>query len=65
VLGKVTCTLPANGSVVRCLAHFSDPAAKANVTYAIKATLQDSGAITWTAGAASCSSATTGKKLVC
>ena len=65
VLGKVTCVLPKNGTVVRCKAHFSYSSAKANVVYAIKATLEETGTIKWTTTGHTCTDAKTGKKLAC
>ncbi len=65
VLGKLSCTLPLNGTVVRCLAHFSDKAAKANVVYGINATLKESGVIRWTTTTHWCNSTVTGRKLAC
>lgn len=64
-LGKVTCTLPASGTVVHCIAHFNDPAAQANVVYGIKATLKNSGALTWTTTTHYCTSAIFHKKIAC
>jgi len=64
VLGKVTCVLPSKGNVARCLAHFADKAARANVVYTIKATLKGH-VIAWSASAHSCTSSTTGRKLAC
>lgn len=65
VLGKLTCVLPAKGTTVHCLAHFSDAAQKANVVYKISATLETSGDITWATTSHSCTSTTTGRKLEC
>jgi hypothetical protein len=65
LLATVTCVLPTNGNVVQCQAHFSDPSAGANVVYGIKATLKDSGVLTWTTTTHSCTNAKTGKKLAC
>ncbi len=64
MLGKVTCTLPSSGNVVRCIAHFADEAARANIVYSIKATLKAS-AISWSTTAHSCTSSITHKKLAC
>jgi hypothetical protein len=65
VLGAVTCVLPAEGTVVKCKAHFSDKPDNANILYLISADLKDSGAIKWTTTAHSCTNAKTGKKLPC
>lgn len=65
VLGKVTCVLPQNGTVVKCKAHFSDAKANANVVYGINANLQETGNIKWTTTTHSCTNAKTGKKLQC
>jgi hypothetical protein len=65
VLGKVICTLPKSGNVVRCIAHFADAAARANILYAIRATLEASGAISWSTTAHSCTSSITHTKLAC
>jgi hypothetical protein len=65
VLGAVTCVLPAEGTVVRCKAHFADRPAGADVLYLIKATLQETGDIKWTTTGHSCIDAKTGKKLAC
>ncbi|HEY4347295.1 MAG TPA: hypothetical protein VGM80_06865 [Gaiellaceae bacterium] len=66
VLGLVTCNVPSDGTVVKCKAHFSDPPAKANVLYAIRATLQETGTIKWTTtGSPVCSMAKTGAKFPC
>ena len=64
VLGKVTCTLPASGTVVHCIAHFTDPSAQANVVYGIKAMVKAK-TITWTTGTHYCTSELTHKKLAC
>jgi hypothetical protein len=65
VLGAVTCVLPLDGTVVACKAHFSDAPAHANVVYAIRATLKESGTISWTTTSHSCTDSKTGKKLPC
>jgi hypothetical protein len=65
VLGLVTCVLPKNGTVVNCKAHFADKPDGANIVYAIKATLQESGTIKWTTTGHTCANAKTGKKLAC
>jgi hypothetical protein len=65
VLGKVTCVLPKNGTVVRCKAHFAYPSGNANVLYNIKATLLETGVIKWTTTTHSCTNAKTGKTLAC
>src|SRR5262249_6508207 len=65
VLGKVTCVLPAEGTLVKCKAYFSDKPANANIVYLISADLKDSGAIKWTTTAHSCTDSKTGKKLQC
>ena len=65
VLGLVTCVLPAEGTTVKCKAHFSDKPDNANILYLISADLKDSGAIKWTTTAHSCTDAKTGKKLPC
>ena len=65
VLGKVTCVLPANGTVVPCKAHFTDAKAKANVVYGIKVTLERKGFLRWTTTTHICTDTKTGKKIPC
>lgn len=65
VLTRVTCAIPASGTVVRCVAHFSDSRAEATVVYEIKATVARSGTISWTTTSHSCTSILTHKTLAC
>ena len=65
VLGKVTCVLPKNGTVVHCNAHFAYPSGGLNVVYKIKATLLETGVIKWTTTSHSCTDAKTGKSQAC
>ena len=65
VLGQVTCVLPAEGTLVKCKAHFSDKPAHANIVYTINAKLTEVGDINWTTVGHSCTDSRTGKKLAC
>ena len=64
-LGKVTCVLPTNGTVVHCVAHFAYPSGGLNIVYKIKATLLETGVIKWTTTSHSCTVAKTGKPQAC
>jgi hypothetical protein len=68
VLGKVTCTLPASGTVVHCVAHFADLGAQADVVYGIRATIKESATkttIDWATTTHYCTSVITHKRLSC
>jgi hypothetical protein len=59
----VNCTLPANGTTAHCKAYFTVNSTKGY--YPVKATIHDSGALTWTAQSPKCLNATTKKYVAC
>src|SRR6266567_1509791 len=59
----VNCTLPVNGTTAHCKAYFTVNTTKGY--YPVKATIHDSGALTWTAQSPKCLSATTKKYVAC
>jgi hypothetical protein len=62
-LTTVTCKLPSSGTVARCVAHFA--AGRVKGYYPVKATLHESGTMSWTTSAPTCFSATTNKRVAC
>jgi hypothetical protein len=64
-LGQVSCALPLDGTVVHCVAHFTDLVTQVRVVYTITARLTDAGKLTWTASPDGCRSALSGRKVAC
>src|SRR6266566_1823575 len=59
----VNCTLPANGTTAHCKAYFTVSSTKGY--YPVKATIHDSGALTWTAQSPKCLNTATKKYVAC
>ena len=59
----VNCTLPANGTTAHCKAYFTVKTTKGY--YPVKATIHDSGALTWTAQSPKCLNTKTKKYVAC
>ena len=59
----VTCVLPENGVTAQCKAYFTVSSTKG--FYPVKATIHDSGRLSWTAQSPQCLNTRTGKYTAC
>jgi hypothetical protein len=62
----VSCVLPVNGIVVKCVVHVaSAPRYRENIVFKISETLHETGTMTWVATSHSCTDSKTGKSFSC
>jgi TctA family transporter len=65
-VGKVTCVLPPNGTVIRCAVHVGTPKRfHENIVFKVKGTLHETGTLSWVAITHSCRDTRTGKPFSC
>jgi hypothetical protein len=62
---KVTCVLPKNGTVVKCVANASAPKAREDVVFKVTETLSEVGNMSWRITSSACSDSKTHQKLSC
>ena len=65
-VGKVTCVLPTNGTVIHCTVHVGTPTRfHESIVFQVKGTLHDSGTLSWVATSHTCTDTRTGKPFKC